>query len=120
MGKLRETRRSIASWSFWWEDDAEQLALMATYLFGSADVGAGIGRDRIIDLPDGDRDPLAVHFDFIVAAYHAAPGWTTIGIVAARPGTIISSELCVKVSMPFIMAGRIVSFLCQRKRRQRC
>lgn len=97
------------------EDDAKQQALMVAYLLGSAHVSAGIGRDHTIDLVSG----LAVHFDFVVAVYPATPGWATIRIVAARPPTIISFELCVKVSMPYGVAGRVVSVLCQRKRRQR-
>jgi len=97
------------------EDDAKQQALMVAYLLGSAHVSAGIGRDHTIDLVSG----LAVHFDFVVAVYPATPGWATIRIVAARPPTIISFELCVKVSMPYGVSGRIVAVLCQRKRRQR-
>ena len=101
------------------EDDAKQQALMVAYLLGSAHVSAGIGRDHTIDLVSGDWDPLAVHFDFVTAVDPATPGWTTIRIVAARPPTIISFELCVKVSMPYGVADRVVSVLCQRKRRQR-
>ena len=101
--------------SLWRENDAKQQALMVAYLLGSAHVSAGIGRDHTIDLVSG----LAVHFDFVVAVYPATPGWTTIRIVAARPPTIISFELCVKVSMPYGVADRVVSVLCQRKRRQR-
>ena len=97
------------------EDDAKQQALMVAYLLGSAHVSAGIGRDHTIDLVSG----LAVHFDFVVDVYPATPGWATIRIVAARPPTIISFELCVKVSMPYGVADRVVSVLCQRKRRQR-
>lgn len=105
--------------SFGREDDAKQQALMVAYLLWSTHVGASIGCDHTIDLVSGDWDPLAVHFDFVVAVYPATPGWTTIRIVAARPPTIISFELCVKVSMPYGVAGRVVSVLCQRKRRQR-
>ena len=82
-------------------------------------MGAGIGRDHTIDLVSGDCDPLGVYFDFVAAVYPATPGWTTIRIVAAGPPTIISFELCVKVSMPYSVAGRVVSVLCQRERRQR-
>ena len=105
--------------SFWRENDAKQQALMVAYLLWSTHVGASIGCDHTIDLVSGDWDPLAVHFDFVVAVYPATPGWTTIRIVAARPPTIISFELCVKVSMPYGVADRVVSVLCQRKGTQR-
>jgi len=74
-------------------------------------VSAAIGRDHVVNLVIGNRNPFAIHFDFVVVANHATLGRATIHQVAARALAIVSLEIRVEVLMPFIVAGTIISFL---------
>ncbi|HJY49364.1 MAG TPA: hypothetical protein VJ349_12135 [Stellaceae bacterium] len=82
-------------------------------------MSAAIGRDHVVNLVIGNRNPFAIHFDFVVVANHATLGRATIHQVAARALAIVSFELRVEVLMPFIVTYPIVSVLrcraCKKK-----
>src|SRR5207253_6121179 len=92
----------------------EYNALVLTHLSRSANVGATIGRDHVIDLVVGNRCPCAVHFNFVVVANHATLVRPTIHQIAARALAIVSFELRVEALMPFIVTHSVVSFLRRR------
>jgi hypothetical protein len=57
-----------------------------------------------------DSHPLTVHFDFVVVADHATFGRTTIRVIAAGAAVFLS-EIFVEITMPFIVANPLISFL---------
>jgi hypothetical protein len=82
---------------------------MVAYLFRSTDVSTTVGRDHIANQVLGNRYPCAVQFDFVIAAYFATLGRTTIRHAATRTEAVVSPERRVEVPMPSVVVDSMES-----------
>jgi hypothetical protein len=65
------------------KNDTEQHSFIQTFLPGSADMCTTVRRDDVVDFIIGNRRPLAVNFDLVMVADHAALSRTTVHEVTA-------------------------------------
>jgi hypothetical protein len=104
------------------EDNAPYHAF-AVALSLSTDVSTAIWGRFAVNHALGNWCPRAVQSHFVAAAYLAALGRAAIRLAAARTLAVISSELCIEVPMPFIMADPVTPFLracaCTKESRER-
>jgi hypothetical protein len=99
------------------QHNAVDRSFVSAALLWRTDVGATIGCCNVLDCVLGDRQPVAIHLHLIVVVDHAGFGRPAICQIAARRLGVLADELRIEALVPSVMAGAVMTILCEGKRR---